>query len=230
MSKSRLILITGVSRGLGRAMAHKFAELGHVVIGCGRSRQAIASLQKELGTPHRFSVVDVTRDAQVSHWAEQVLAEVGPPDLLLNNAALMNPVSPLWEIAWKDFDEVIDVNIKGVANVIRHFVPAMVKRKSGVIVNFSSGWGRSADAGVAPYCATKWAIEGLTRSLAQDLPKGMVAIPLNPGIINTDMLRSCFGEQAGSYPTAEEWVEVAVPYLLGLKASDNGKPLTVPGG
>ena len=228
MPKSRIVLITGVSRGLGRAMAVKFAELGHVVVGCGRSKQAIASLQKELGAPHRFSVVDVTREAQVSKWASEVIESVGAPHLLLNNAALINPVSPLWEIAGKDFDEVIDVNIKGVANVVRHFVPAMVKRKSGIIVNFSSGWGRDTDAGVAPYCATKWAIEGMTRALAQELPKGMAAIPLSPGIIDTDMLRSCFGNEAGNYPTAEVWVETAVSFLLGLKASDNGKPLTVP--
>lgn len=229
MSKSRTVLITGVSRGLGLAMARKFAALGHVVVGCGRSKQAIAALRKELGTPHQVSVVDVTRDVQVAKWAEQVVMDVGVPDLILNNAGLMNPVSPLWEIAWKDFDEVIDVNIKGVVNVIRHFVPAMVKRQSGVIVNFSSGWGRGTDAGVAPYCASKWAIEGLTRSLAQDLPRGMAAIPLNPGIIDTDMLRSCFGKGAAHYPKADAWAEVAVPFLLGLKASDNGKPLTVPG-
>lgn len=230
MSKSRIVLITGVSRGLGLAMARKFAALGHTVIGCGRSKQAISRLSKELGPPHHITVVDVTRDAQVAKWATQILEEVGPPDLLLNNAALMNPVSPLWEVSWKEFDEVIDVNIKGVANVIRHLVPAMVKCRSGVIVNFSSGWGRETDAGVAPYCATKWAIEGLTRSLAQDLPKGMAAIPLNPGIIDTDMLRTCFEDAAGNYPTADVWAETAVPFLLGLKASDNGKPLTVPGG
>ncbi len=229
MSKSRIVLITGVSRGLGRAMALKFASLGHTVVGCGRSKPAISSLQKELGSPHRFSIVDVTRDAQVGKWAAEAIETIGPPELLLNNAALINPVSPLWEITGKEFDEVIDANIKGVANVIRHFVPAMVKRRSGIIVNFSSGWGRETDAGVAPYCASKWAIEGLTRSMAQDLPKGMAVIPLNPGIINTDMLRSCFGSEAGSYPTAEEWAEIAVPFLLGLKTSDNGKPMTVPG-
>ena len=97
--------------------------------------------------------------------------------------------------ARRNFPQVIDVNLKGMANVIRHFVPAMVKNKSGVIVNFSSGWGRSTDAEVAPYCATKWAIEGLTQALAQELPPGMAAVPLNPGIINTGMLRSCFGVQ-----------------------------------
>ncbi len=230
MSNSRIVVITGVSRGLGLAMARKFAALGHVVIGCGRSKQAISSLRKELKSPHHISVVDVTRDAQVAKWAEQGLATLGPPDLLINNAAVMSPVSPLWEASWKDFDDVIDVNIKGGANVIRHFVPAMVKRKSGIIVNFSSGWGRETDAGVAPYCASKWAIEGLTRSLAQELPEGMAAIPLNPGIIDTDMLRSCFGNEAGNYPTADEWAETAVPFLLSLKASDNGTPLTLPAG
>ena len=58
---------------------------------------------------------------------------------------------------------------------------------------------------MAPYCATKWAIEGLTRALADELPSGMAAIPLNPGIIDTDMLRSCFGESASAYPTAQQW-------------------------
>jgi len=105
----------------------------------------------------------------------------------------------------------------------------MVKRKTGVIVNFSSGWGRSADAEVAPYCATKWAVEGLTQALAQELPSGMAAVALNPGIINTEMLRSCFGASATSYPSPTEWAGVAVPFLLRISAVDNGRPLTVPG-
>jgi NAD(P)-dependent dehydrogenase (short-subunit alcohol dehydrogenase family) len=122
---------------------------------------------------------------------------------------------------------VVDVNVKGVANAIRHFVPAMLARCRGVIVNFSSGWGRSTNAEVAPYCATKWAIEGLTQALAQELPAGMAAIPLNPGIIDTDMLRSCFGGAAESYPAPDEWARRAAPFLLRLSARDNGRPLTV---
>jgi NAD(P)-dependent dehydrogenase (short-subunit alcohol dehydrogenase family) len=228
MSQARTILITGISRGLGRAMALQFAARGHAVIGCGRSADAVAALQAELGDRHRCAVVDVSDDWQVAAWAQRVLADCGAPDLLLNNAALINPLAPLWQIDTADFDAVIDVNIKGVANVIRHFVPAMVARKSGVIVNFSSGWGRETDAQVAPYCATKWAIEGLTRALAQELPKGMAAVPLNPGIIDTAMLRSCFGGDAGHYPTAEVWAATAVRFLLCLGAKDNGKPLTVP--
>ncbi len=226
--KSRVVLITGATKGLGEAMAVKFASLGHTVIGCGRSVAAIAGLRKQLPTPHRFDAIDVASDCQVADWAESVLSQIGPPDLLLNNAAIINQNAALWAVSPEDFDSVIDVNIKGVANVIRHFVPAMIERRSGVIVNFSSGWGRSTSAEVAPYCATKWAIEGLTQAMAQELPDGLTAVPLNPGIINTEMLRSCFGSSADRYPDATRWAEVAVPFLLKISVKNNGEPLTVP--
>lgn len=225
---SRVVLITGVTKGLGEAMAAKFASLGHRVIGCGRQATAIESLRVRHAGPHRFDVVDVSSDADVALWAKRVLAEIGPPDLVLNNAAIINRNATLWDVPAAEFDAVIDVNIKGVTNVVRHFVPAMVERRRGVIVNFSSGWGRSTSAEVAPYCATKWAIEGLTQALAQELPEGMAAIPLNPGIINTEMLQSCFGSGADRYPDATRWAEVAVPFLLKISAKDNGEPLSVP--
>lgn len=224
---AKTIVVTGATRGLGRAMVEGFAEAGHIVIGCGRSAQHVGELQKQFGRPHDFAALDVSRDADVKTWARRVLQEFGPPDLLLNNAALVNRNAPLWEVPPEEFDEVITVNIIGVTNCIRHFVPAMVERKKGVIVNFSSGWGRSTSAEVAPYCATKWAIEGLTQALAQELPRGMAAVPLNPGIINTDMLQSCFGGSADHYPTPDEWSRTAVPFLLQLGAKDNGQPLSV---
>jgi NAD(P)-dependent dehydrogenase (short-subunit alcohol dehydrogenase family) len=225
---SRKIVVTGVTRGLGRAMTEELIQRGHVVIGCGRSAQEIDQIQRQFPKPHHFTVLDVTSDAKVASWAQTVLAQYGAPDLILNNAALINRSAPLWEISAEEFGNVIDVNIKGVANVIRHFVPAMIQRKKGVIVNFSSGWGRSTSGEVAPYCATKWAIEGLTQALAQELPSGMAAIPLNPGIINTEMLQSCFGSSASSYPKANQWAKVAVPYILGLTERDNGQSLSVP--
>ena len=225
---SKLILITGVSRGLGRALTEEFIRLGHVVVGCGRSEKEIAQLQKQFPSPNDFSVVNVADDSQVAGWAKKVLAGHAAPDLLLNNAALINRNAPLWKISALEFSDVIDVNLKGVANVIRHFVPAMIRQGRGVIVNFSSGWGRSTDAEVAPYCATKWAIEGLTQALAQELPPGLAAVPLNPGIINTAMLQSCFAGGANNYPTANEWAKIAATFLLKIDSSDNGRQLTVP--
>jgi len=224
----KIILITGVTRGLGRALTEEFIRLGHAVIGCGRSEKEIAQLQKQFSAPNNFSVVDVADDSQVTAWAKKVLAAHAAPDLLLNNAALINRSAPLWKVSAQEFSDVVDVNLKGVATVIRHFVPAMIKQGRGVIVNFSSGWGRSTDAEVAPYCATKWAIEGLTQSLAQELPPGLAAVPLNPGIINTAMLQSCFAGGADNYPKANEWAKTAAPFLLKINSPDNGKQLTVP--
>ena len=226
---SKVIVVTGATQGLGRAMTAGFIEAGHTVIGCGRSAENISTLTKQYGTAHQFSVVDIADHNSVQAWAGSAIDQFGPPDLLLNNAAQINENAPLWEVSTEDFDSIIDVNIKGTANTIRSFLPAMLERQTGVVVNFSSGWGRSTSAEVASYCATKWAIEGLTQALAQELPRGMAAIPLNPGIINTELLQSCFGSHAAHYPTAEEWAETAVPFLLGLSARDNGKQLTVPG-
>jgi NAD(P)-dependent dehydrogenase (short-subunit alcohol dehydrogenase family) len=228
-SKGRVVLITGVTRGLGRALAEGLAAAGHRVIGCGRTAAALRHLRSALGHPHDLAELDVTHDLAVKAWADRVLAEHGPPDLLINNAALINRSATLWEVPAAEFDRVIDVNIKGVANVIRHFAPAMIARGLGVIANLSSGWGRSTSPEVAPYCATKWAIEGLTRALAQELPEGLAAVAVNPGIIDTDMLRSCFGESSSGYPDPSEWARSAVPFFLGLGPADNGKPMTVPG-
>lgn len=226
---SRRVLITGVTRGLGRAMAARFAALGHVVVGCGRSEAHLADLRTALPSPHHFVRVDVADAQQVATWAKQLLADGPPPDLLLNNAAVITANAPLWEVSADDFDRLIDVNVKGVANVLRAFVPAMIARGSGVVVNFSSGWGRSTSPEVAPYCASKWAVEGLTRALAQELPRGMAAVPLNPGVIDTDMLRSCFGGDASSYLSPERWAAKAVPFLLDLGPRHNGQSLTAPG-
>jgi NAD(P)-dependent dehydrogenase (short-subunit alcohol dehydrogenase family) len=224
---ARKIVITGVSRGLGRSLLQPLISAGHVVAGCARRAEVIEQLRSSFGSPHCFDAVDVAQESEVRAWAESVLTSLGPPDLLINNAALINANAPLWKVPSDEFSKVIDVNIKGVFHVIKAFLPTMLKRQHGIVVNLSSGWGRSASADVAPYCATKWAVEGLTQSLAQELPSGMAAIPVNPGIIDTEMLQSCFGSNSSAYPNADQWATRAVPFLLSLSAKDNGRPLTV---
>lgn len=222
------VVITGVSRGLGRALAIGFRDAGWRVSGCATDAEAIRSLADELGPEHLVSCGDVTRPADVEAFATRVLDAMGAPDLLINNAAVINPNAPLWEVVAEDFSRVIDVNLKGVHNVIRAFLPVMIRRGKGVVVNFSSGWGRSTSPEVAPYCATKWGIEGMTAALAQELPAGLAAVALNPGIIDTRMLRSCFGDAAGDFPDPQRWAKSAVPFLAALGPKDNGRPLTVP--
>ena len=222
----KTILITGLTKGLGRALAEWYIANGHTVVGCGRSAEVL-NLRFTHPAPHDFAAVDVAEENKVAMWAEKVIATHGAPDILINNAALMNTPAPLWKVPATEFNKLIDVNIKGVATVIRHFVPAMIARKQGVIVNLSSGWGRSTSPEVAPYCASKFAIEGLTQALAQELPSGMAAVPLNPGVIDTDMLRQAWSDGAASYPKADAWARVAAPFILQLGVKDNGRSLSV---
>ncbi len=224
---ARTVLLTGATRGLGRAALDRLAAGGHTVLGCGRDAARIADLTASFAAPHDFAVVDVTDPGAVSDWAVRLLDSHGPPDLLLNNAALINRPAPLWEVPATEFGDVIDVNIKGVANVIRAFAPPMIARGRGVIVNFSSGWGRGTSPGMAPYCATKWAIEGLTQALSQELPAGMAAVAFSPGVIDTDMLRTGMGDAAAGHIKADEWAARAVPFLLRLGPRDNGRSLDV---
>lgn len=224
---ARLVIITGATRGLGRALVDGLVEAGQTVAGCGTKSGLVAELSRRYGPPHSFSAVDVTDGAAVERWAKDVIKRLGPPDILVNNAGVINKTAPLWEVSEIEMAQVIAINILGVTNVIRSFVPAMIANKRGVVVNLSSGWGRSVDAGEGPYCASKWAIEGLTKTLAEELPAGMAAVPLNPGIIDTDMLRSCWADGASSYPPPEEWAKKAVPLILKLGAKDSGKSLSV---
>jgi NAD(P)-dependent dehydrogenase (short-subunit alcohol dehydrogenase family) len=228
------IVISGCSRGLGNALVHEFIALGHTVSGCARDGGALHDLRKQYcryinDRKHSFTRADVTNFEEVMSWAWLTLGNAGPPDLLINNAAVMNNPAPLWEILADEFDQLMRVNVSGVANCIRAFVPWMAQRRSGIIVNLSSGWGRSTAPDVAPYCASKYAIEGLTLALAQELPNGMAAIPLNPGVINTDMLQQCWADGADRYPTATEWARIAAPYILNLSTKHNGQSLTVRG-
>ncbi len=222
------ILITGVSKGLGRALADRYMADGHTVIGCGRDPEKILDLRFAAPAPNRFDILDVSQASKVDVWHESISASHGAPDLIINNAAIINAPAPLWEVPAAEFHQLVDVNIKGVFNVIRAFLPEMIAAGTGVVVNLSSGWGRSTSPEVAPYCASKYAIEGLTQALAQELPDPLAAIPLNPGVIATDMLRRCWGEEAESYPDAETWAQVAAPFILGLGRKDNGRSLSVP--
>lgn len=222
-----IIWLTGCTSGLGRALVPRFVEAGHTVVGGGRNAVALEELAAEFPESH-FLELDVASEPSVIAFCEMALEATGAPELLINNAAVINQPKPLWEVPAEEFDQLTAININGVARMIRHAVPPMIQRKSGVIINLSSGWGRSVSPEVAPYCASKWAIEGLTKALAEELPTGLGAVALNPGVINTPMLQSAWGASAGSYPSPAEWSKVAATYMLRISPADNGASLTVP--
>ncbi|MEC7861602.1 MAG: SDR family oxidoreductase [Verrucomicrobiota bacterium] len=223
----RRVIISGSTSGLGKEIALGLAKRGWTVAGFGQTKNKVKALAAELGEKHHIFQANVSCDDSIASAAKQIIEKFGPPHLLINNAAIMNSPAPLWEVSAKEFDEMSAVNINGVANMIRHFVPSMIRNGNGIIVNLSSGWGRSTSPNVAPYCATKWAIEGMSSALAQELPNGMACIALNPGIINTEMLRKCWAEGASAYQNPKEWAKMAIPLIERINAGDNGRQMTV---
>ncbi|HNW41411.1 MAG: 3-oxoacyl-(acyl-carrier-protein) reductase FabG [Verrucomicrobia bacterium ADurb.Bin122] len=222
------IIITGVTRGLGKALAEWYIANGHTVIGCGRSGAAIFDLRFTHPEPHTFDAIDITDSTRVSIWAERMLGVHGTPDYILNAAGISQPSAPLWTIPAQDFSKLIDINIKGTANIIRAFAPALIEAKRGVIVNFSSDLGHSALAGQSAYCASKWAIEGLTKSLAEELPHGVAALTLKPGKVKTDTSSTWAQIDMDGALDAATWAQNAAPYILTLGSLQNGQTLNYP--
>jgi NAD(P)-dependent dehydrogenase (short-subunit alcohol dehydrogenase family) len=208
-------------------MADEFVRLGHKVFGCARTQEHIEELSRA-HPGHDFQVVDVASDAEVAVWARRLTDEHQSPDLVLNNAAILNQKAWLWEVGDREFSYEIDTNIKGVVNVIRHFTPSMIGRKRGVIVNLSSRWGRRVEKQMAPYCAAKWAVVAITKALAKELePRGVAVVGLNPGVVRTGMLQRYLGGAASvevsDYPTPSDWAKIAVPFITSFGLKDTGK-------
>jgi NAD(P)-dependent dehydrogenase (short-subunit alcohol dehydrogenase family) len=220
-----VVVITGVSRGLGRAMVHEFDRRGLRVAGCARSRDAIDSLGLRY-PKHDFRVVDVSDDCQVRDWAAEVTERYGAPKIVINNAAVLNAREPLWKLDDQEFSKVLDINVKGVVNVLRHFIPSMMVRRDGFVINLISRWGKQIEERLTPYCASKWAVVALTRALAEELVStGIAAISLNPGIVQTEMLKRYLHntDELDSYPSADEWAQIAVPPILSFTIQAAGK-------
>ena len=226
---SKSVIITGVTQGLGRAMVDRFHELGWNIYGCGRSKDKIEELKKQYSKIHDFQVIDVSDSQQVNNWANYILNTHTAPDMIINNASIVNQNAQLWKITAQEFENVMNVNVNGVVNVIRAFVPAMVARKEGIIINMSSSWGREGEAELAPYCASKFAIESITKSMALELPHGMAVLALDPGgSISTPMLKSCAPQYINESPTPETWSHKAIEYILNITIDKNGDSLTCP--
>jgi NAD(P)-dependent dehydrogenase (short-subunit alcohol dehydrogenase family) len=225
---NRFVVITGATRGIGRALTMKLAELGHRVAGCGRRANEVEQLRDDTGPPSRFDVVDVTDRFGVESWAKAVL-EDRTPDLLINNAGTINADADFCDIPPDEFERIQSVNVLGVANVLRAFLPAMTEQPTGVIVNISSGAGVVGFKTMSAYCTSKFAVEGLSKSIAKELPDGMAMIPLQPGVINTELLQLHYGaERADQFDTPDLWANRAAPFILALGPQHNGESLRIP--
>lgn len=182
-------LVTGASRGIGRAIAHCLATLGASVAICGRDRAALEacaeSLQK-MGARVFSHVTDVTRAEQVSELVSKTEAALGPIQILVNNAGI-GLFGPAHEKSEADWDRVLDSNLKSVFLVSRAVIPSMIRRGSGDIINISSLAGKNTFTGGGIYCASKWGLMGLSGCMMEDLrAHGIRVSVICPGSVATE--------------------------------------------
>lgn len=201
----RVAVVTGASRGIGRAVATALSGAGAVVAGCA------------LHAAPGIEVCDVRSADDVARFAEDVQRRFGVPDVVVNNAGTVARAR-VDELSVEAWDDVIDANLKGTFLVTRAFLPAMRARRAGRIINIASIAGRQGTAELGAYCAAKHGVVGLTRALAEELrADGIVAIAVCPGSVDTDMLR--VGRPGAKADMSPEDVAGVVLYLAAQAPS-----------
>ena len=184
-----MAVITGGSKGIGAAIANDLGDAGAIVVICGRSLSSLEKTVKSLEPKDAHAVrCDVTDLASVNAAADEIIRQFGRVDILVNNAGVGGFSSPLHKLPPEDWNNILNTNLRGVFYCIRAFASKMIEAKSGHIVNISSLAGKNALPNGAAYAASKWGLNGLTYSVAEELRgHGIRVSVVCPGTVNTDL-------------------------------------------
>ncbi|MFO1477642.1 MAG: 3-oxoacyl-ACP reductase FabG [Verrucomicrobiota bacterium] len=240
--ENQIAVVTGAGRGIGRAIALKFASEGADVVCVSRTvenSEKVAAEVRALGRKAWAVALDVADGAAVVASTEKMLADCGRVDILVNNAGVTRD-GLLMRMSDADWDTVVDTNLKGAFLVARGFCRAMIKQRSGRIINISSVIGLIGNAGQCNYAASKAGVIGLTQSMARELAsRGITVNAIAPGFIETDMtsvlkdeMRAALLKQIplGSFGQGDDIANAAL-FLAGPGARYiTGQVLTVDGG
>ncbi len=227
--KDKTVVITGASRGIGAATARHFSTLGAKVYLAARSADAIAHLAREIQDAGGIAVAvecDVSQSHEVKALIDRAVSETGRVDVLVNNAALIEPIARIADSDDAAWAHVINVNVNGVYYGIRHAIPAMIAQGAGTIINISSGAATGNLEGWSHYCASKAAVLSLTRNTDLEYrDQGVRVIGLSPGTVATDMQKQI--KSSGINPVSEmswdqhipaEWVAKGIEWLCHAEA------------
>jgi len=229
----KVAIVTGASRGIGRAIAEIFAREGARVAICGRKRETLNQVASEIGPSVKPIACHVGRADQIENLVAVTAREFGPIDILVNNAATNISFGPCLEIDEEQFDKMIEINLKSAFRLVRAVAPGMCARGSGSIVNIASIAGLRPQRHSLLYSMTKAALIMMTQSYALELgPKGVRVNAIAPGLIQTALSEHYWKEEAqrdaviGKQPIQRLGQPSDVAELALLLASDKGSYIT----
>ncbi len=219
-------LITGASRGIGRAVASAFLKEGARVFLCARREEGLqdaATELQELGPEIGFAAADVGNPEEAQRLVDSALARFPDLSILVNNASSLGKRALLVDVDISTWDEVLRINTSSLFYVTRPLLPALIRRGSGSVINVSSSVGRKGKPNWGPYAVSKFGLEGFTQVLAEELrPHGIRVNSVNPGATRTEMRATAYpDEDPMTLPTPEDVAEAFV-YL----ASDESSSVT----
>ncbi len=206
-----LAIVTGGDRGIGRAISEKLALEGYDIVIAARNKRAISGQVKRidgLGAKAWGFVCDLTDKEQIKKFVKDATDQAGIPDILVNNAGVATNKD---FVSNKDeeIDEMVGVNLLGLMFCTKAFLPKMIERKSGIVVNISSGAGKKGFPGLAAYCATKFGVIGFTESLAQEVEgKGVRVYAICPGATETEMYHALYPGEPADFKAEDVAIEV----------------------
>lgn len=223
--ETKVAVVTGAGRGLGRAIALAFAKKRYRVVLAARSQEAIeevARAVRELGGEALPVATDVTIPASVEQMASTVLAQYGTVDILVNNSGIAGPTLPLVELSLDEWEETMAVNVRGIYLTCHFLLPAMIRAGSGRVINIGSMTGKRPLLNRTPYAASKMAVLGLTRTLALELGQSNITVNcVSPGPVEGERIEQVVAAQAQSQAISIE--EARADFV---KASPLGRMVT----
>jgi NAD(P)-dependent dehydrogenase (short-subunit alcohol dehydrogenase family) len=243
--EGKVAIITGGGRGIGRVIAQRFADEGAAVTVSGTNKEALDGVAQEIRDRGGWAltiVADVADEAAVETLIAATLAEFSGLDILVNNTGIAGPTAPVIEVRREDWDRTLAVNLTGAMLCAKHALPHMISQRSGRIINITSIAGLQGYALRSPYCASKWAMIGLTQTLAIEAGQyNITANAIAPGPVRGPRIESVIRNRAAQMNVTFEEVERQYIEPIALKrmveeddiaamalflASDEGRNIT----
>lgn len=227
----KIILVTGASRGIGRAIAERFAQEGHFVVGTATSEKGAQVIEEYLGESGGIGrVLDVCDDAAIDKLFEEIDSVYGSVNVLVNNAGITKD-GLLIRMKDEDWHKVLDTNLTAIYRMSRRAIRGMMKARSGRIINITSVVGQMGNAGQTNYAASKAGVEGFTRALAREIGSRNVTVNcVAPGFVETDMTEELDERLVSSMLDAVPMARMGQPHeiaaAVSFLASDDASYIT----